>query len=188
MLYDSSSVWAELSSPPPPPPPPARVPSAEWTNGIVAEETPEEAAPLRLAYMSIFDKFSQQMWLDIGFSRDGVAFDRVQPNLPGNQATGSSSPQEVQEHEQEDMISWPPTATRKFWAPLGLNFTWNGGETMSVLSANTVRVGGCDYAILPYVSNRPELLWGMEVVKNNTPAGMASWVQRMMKVRSGNNA
>ena len=52
---------------------------------------------------------------------------------------------------------------------------------MNLLSDNTVRVGASDYAILPYVSNRPEVLWGMEVVKNNTPAGMSAWVQRMMQ-------
>eukprot|EP01050_Picozoa_sp_SAG11_P012550 SAG11_NODE_1399_length_5020_cov_3.398293_3_plen_181_part_00 len=52
---------------------------------------------------------------------------------------------------------------------------------MNLLSSNTVRVGASDYAILPYVSNRPEVLWGMEVVKNSTPAGMSSWVQRTMR-------
>ena len=52
---------------------------------------------------------------------------------------------------------------------------------MGIRSDNTIRVGKYDYAILPYVSNRPEVLWGMEMTKNKTEAGMVNWVQRDMK-------
>ena len=93
MLYDSSSIWAEAAS--------------STAGGTVSDA----AAPaLRLAYMSIFDKNSQQMWLDIGFSRDGIAFDRVQTAVAGGGKTS---------REDGDGGSWPPTSTRRFWAPLG---------------------------------------------------------------------
>eukprot|EP01050_Picozoa_sp_SAG11_P012551 SAG11_NODE_1399_length_5020_cov_3.398293_4_plen_567_part_00 len=101
MLYDSSSIWAEADRG-----------SANGKNDAVAPA-------LRLAYMSIFDKNSQQMWLDIGFSRDGVAFDRVQNAVAGGKTITEDDDSGSIDGGGSQSPAWPPTSTRKFWAPLG---------------------------------------------------------------------